>query len=610
MTFVENSTQEAEIDLKFRQAWKLPDRLKPSQWAERHRVLTAAESAEPGAWDNNRTPYLVGIMDAICEPGVEEITFVKPTQVGGSELLRNLLGYWIEEDPGPCLYVMPTEQAVKEAFEERLKPLILNNPSVRRHWSGDPHDLTQTRITLDTMSIYFAWAGSPQSLATRPCRYVLLDEVDKFPAFAGREADPISLAVERTATYGHRRRVVKVSTCTTREGLIWRSYEDSGDRRQWEVDCPMCGQSQQLAWQQVRWDKDDSIEKKKLADKIDRDKSARFECASCKAQLLNHHKPKMLRTGRWVTVGEKSKKVSFRYTAVGSPWRSFSEAAGQFIRADGDPGATMNFRNSWLAEPFETQISKREPSAIRAKADYAATLGMAGQVRIVPAWAVILLATCDVQKDHCYWQVDAWGYEMKSKRAAVGIAATLDEVFRQVFAPDVPFRSDGGGAVMVANLIVDSGYRKDEVTEFARKDPRRVQLAKGLSTYFGPIAELKVEKASGVMVWNINTMQSKDALDRLIGDPDPAKWQVFAGIGDEYAMQLSSEHKILDPQTKQMVWKQKTSAAPNHWWDCSAMSTAVASAMGANMPEAKAQPSQSSESSIPASEWMNRGKRW
>jgi hypothetical protein len=36
------------------------------------------------------------------------------------------------------------------------------------------------------------------------------------------------------------------------------------------------------------------------------------------------------------------------------------------------------------------------------------------------------------------------------------------------------------------------------------------------------------------MVWNINTMQSKDTLDRLIGDPDPTKWQVFAGIGDDF----------------------------------------------------------------------------
>jgi len=34
-----------------------------SKWSERHRVLTSG-SALPGAWKNDVTPYLVGLMDA------------------------------------------------------------------------------------------------------------------------------------------------------------------------------------------------------------------------------------------------------------------------------------------------------------------------------------------------------------------------------------------------------------------------------------------------------------------------------------------------------------------------------------------------------------------
>jgi hypothetical protein len=34
---------------------------------------------------------------------------------------------------------------------------------------------------------------------------------------------------------------------------------------------------------------------------------------------------------------------------------------------------------------------------------------------------------------------------------AIGVAATLDEVYRQVFAPDVPFMAEGGGPVMVGD---------------------------------------------------------------------------------------------------------------------------------------------------------------
>ena len=50
-----------------RRAWRWPDRIRPSQWAEKNRILPPALSAEPGPWRNSRTPYLVGIMDAICD---------------------------------------------------------------------------------------------------------------------------------------------------------------------------------------------------------------------------------------------------------------------------------------------------------------------------------------------------------------------------------------------------------------------------------------------------------------------------------------------------------------------------------------------------------------
>lgn len=577
-----------------------PKKYKPTEWAENHRILPPSGNAEPGRFRTSRTPYIAGVQDAICEPLVEEIVFVAGTQVAKTTSQENVLGYWIENDPGPCLVVKPTEAAVEEYVKERIRPLIDTSPSLSKHKSPSPHDNTLTSIKLDTMPIYFGWAGSPQSLASRPCRYVLLDECDKFPPFAGREADPISLAKERTATYLHRKRILMSSTPTTREGAIWRAYEACGDRRHYQVPCPRCGTYQRLTWPQVKWPKLDIADKVKLADEIESSRLAWYECGNpdCKARIEESAKPRMLERGRWVSEGQwvspdgivhgdrpASKRVGFHLSSLYSPWRQFWVMAAEFIRADGDPGLTMNFRNSRLAEPFEERISSREPSRIREKIADAQKLGLPGVERVVPNWAVILIAIADVQKDHCYWAVDAWGYELQSKRVAVGIASTLDEVYRQVFAPDVPFRSEQGGVVHVGELVVDSGYRKDEVTEFARRDPRRVRMAKGLSTYFGPIAELKVEKASGVMVWNINTMQSKDTLDRLIGDANPLRWQLYATIPDHYCEQLASEHKIVDPNTKQLSWVKKSSGAANHWWDCAAMSCAVASALGASIPK-------------------------
>jgi phage terminase large subunit GpA-like protein len=588
----------------WRSAIRPPERYLPSEWAERFRMLPNEVSAEPGKYRLERTPYARGILDAAAEPSVEEIWVVAGTQIGKTTIEENLLGHWVDNDPGPCLIVKPSEAATEEAIKERWRPLLEKTPSLARHLSDRAHDNTLRGIKLDTMPIYFGWAGSPQSLASRPCRYVLADECDKFPPFAGREADPISLARERTATYGHRRRLVAVSTPTTRTGTIWRGWESCGDRRRFHVPCPHCGTFQVLAWPQVKWPKLPIPDRVAYADEIERLRLAWYECNApdCRGRIEDAQRTKMLAAGVWASEGQTvnadgtlqgerpvSKRVGFHLSSLYSPWRRLWEMAAEFIRADGDVAATMNFRNSRLAEPFELQVSKREPSKIAAKAEAAKLLGRPGEARVVPAWAVLLIATADVQKDHLYWQVDAWGYEQRSKRVMVGVAASLDEVYRQVFAPDVPYQSEAGGPVFVQTLVVDSGFRKDEVTEFARRDPGRVHIAKGLSTYFGPIAEQKVEKASGVTVWNINTKQSKDTLDRLIGapevpgDPDGQRWQVYAGIGDEFCSQVSAEHKILDPQTRQEVWVKKTSGAANHWWDCSAMSTAVATAMGAAM---------------------------
>lgn len=583
-----------EIESDRKQACKLPDKLTPSKWAAQKRILSSkAGSAEPGPWNPDRTPYAVEPMDAICEP-IEQLVLMWCTQVGKSTLIENIIGYWVEEDPGPTLMVMPTESSVKETLEERIKPLI--ESTLADH--ARPDRVLQTGIEFDTMRVHFGWSGSPNSLARRPCRNVVFDEVDKFVPFAGREADPISLGEQRVTTYLHRARIVKVGTPTTREGNICRAWDLCGDKRRYYVPCSHCGVFQLLAFQQIRWPKFEGLDKPQLADKIIREDLAHYECSSCHQAIKYWHKPKMLRAGKWLSENQtidvdgtihgerpQAKRVGYHLSALYSPWLNWSKIAAQFILADGDPGATMNFRNSWLAEPFEVQVSKREPSVIREKSEHARTLGRAGEKFVVPSWSVIVLATCDVQKDHCIWDVSTWGYELKSKRIAIGISATLDEVYRNVFSPDVPFVSEQGGVVHVANLIVDSGFRKDEVTEFARRDPIRVHIAKGLSTYFGPIAEQKIEKASGVVVWNINTMQSKDTLDRLIGDDDTDRWQVYPGIGDEFCLQMASEHKVLNPQTRQLEWKTKTSGAANHRWDCEAMATAVATAMGAAMPK-------------------------
>jgi phage terminase large subunit GpA-like protein len=70
-----------------------------SEWAERYRFVSPQRSARPGRWDNSVVPFARGIMDAVTEPDVRKVVFMKSSQVAGTEILINILCYYIHIDP-------------------------------------------------------------------------------------------------------------------------------------------------------------------------------------------------------------------------------------------------------------------------------------------------------------------------------------------------------------------------------------------------------------------------------------------------------------------------------------------------------------------------------
>src|SRR5262245_57825382 len=75
-----------------------PPRLTVSEWADANRRLSSESSAEPGAWRTDRAPYQRGIMDAVTDPDVREIWVQKSAQVGWTEILNNVIGYFVDQD--------------------------------------------------------------------------------------------------------------------------------------------------------------------------------------------------------------------------------------------------------------------------------------------------------------------------------------------------------------------------------------------------------------------------------------------------------------------------------------------------------------------------------
>ena len=149
-----------------------------SEWAEKFRFVEM--SSIPGKWKNLFTPYLAGIMDAAGTPGIETVIICKSPQTGGSEAGHNLVGWCIDRNPGPVMYVFPDEITARENAKDRIIPMITASPRLREYMTGYGDDASSLRINLAHMPIYLGWSGSVSRLGNKPIRTLILDELDKY----------------------------------------------------------------------------------------------------------------------------------------------------------------------------------------------------------------------------------------------------------------------------------------------------------------------------------------------------------------------------------------------------------------------------------------------
>jgi len=571
-----------------RQAWELPKRLTVSQWANQSRVLDPITSASGGKWHTETTPYLRGIMDAFYDPLVEDITIMASTQIGKTEGMLNMLGYAIDQDPGPTLWVNPTEELAKSFCKNRIQPMTRLSPDLKRHLPSNEDNIAKFEIFFDRMPLYVGWSNSPSSLSSRPIRYLFLDEIDKYPPFSGKEADPIKLAKERTRTFWNRK-IVKCSTPTTRDGYIYQEYKKS-DRCQYYVPCPFCRHYQVLSFSQIRWPEDER-DPEVVRDK----KLAWYECIRCKEKIIDVQKRQVINSGQWVPDGCEinsqgmitgeipvTVRKGFWINAIYSPWLTFSEIAAEFLSSKDQINDLMNFVNSWLAEIWEEKSKRTE-------VDHVKSLSLEYPEGFVPDKVVVMTAGVDVQMDHFYFVIRGWGYGEESWLIRAARVESWPNITDALF--QTVYKKRNGEVLKVRMTCVDSGYNTDEVYEICRRNSDVARAIKGDIRVTGvPITITRIDRyvGSGVFIpgglslYRLDVNYFKDKVYRLVNsDPgDLSKWHNFKNVSEQYLRQFCSEDKVIVRDRKtgraQEVWKPKANKTPNHYWDAEIYATAAA----------------------------------
>lgn len=146
----------------------------------------------------------------------EKVVFMKGAQIGGTEAGNNWVGSIIDQAPGPMLVVQPTVEMGKRWSKGRLAPLLEDTPclkgKVKDPRSRDSGNTVQSKEFRGGI-VVVTGANSAVGLRSMPVRYLFLNEVDAYPGDADGEGDPVSLAIQRTATFA-RRKILLVSTPT------------------------------------------------------------------------------------------------------------------------------------------------------------------------------------------------------------------------------------------------------------------------------------------------------------------------------------------------------------------------------------------------------------
>ena len=547
------------------------ERVPVSKWAEANRVLPDSNSI-PGPWRNSVTPYLVEIMDAFSDEMVEEIIFVKPTQVGGTSAMENMLASAIAQDPAPAMCVYPSDDLAERTVESKLDPMIKSCKILAAKYRIN--DSKKLALKFTDMVVYLTGANSPADLASTNIRYLFMDEVDKFPGASKKEADPVSLAKERTKTFFNRK-IFMASTPTLKTGHIWKAKEAADVEKHYFVPCPHCGAFIELKFAQIKWPS-----KEDVPESADRAEMATYVCQECGGVITDQDKGKMLAAGRWKPVRQKTqhpKSVAFWMNTLYSPFTRFSDIAREFMRSKDDPELLHNFANSWLAEPWEDTKLKTNAEMVMERQTETPEWTL-------PPWTKLVTGGIDVQENCLYWTIRAWGDYMTSQNISHGKALSMGEVERIM---NTELTMPNGEKVMVNLALMDSGDQTEDVYEFCALNSDWALPCKGTTTMLSHYRLSTVNKAgsraNGMTLVLVDGGKYKDQIAaRMRKENGTGAWMVYQGCDLDYAEQVTAEHKITERSGGKEVqrWVLKTSHADNHYLDCEVYAAAAADVLG------------------------------
>jgi len=533
---------------KVQKLWRPPTQLKISEWADEYRYLSPESSAVSGKYRTDYAPYQKEIMDAFNDPNIERIVWMKSAQVGATEILNNVVGYYIHMQPSPILVMQPTLQMAQAYSKEKLANMLRDTPVLRARLnevkSKDSSNTVLSKKFIGGTTLNMVGSNSAASVASRAVRILCVDEVDRMEASVGSEGDPILLASKRTQTFFNR----KIYLCSTPtiQGLsrIEAAFEES-DKRYYYVPCPECNKMQTLKWSNVIWEEDQP-------------ETAIYSCENG-CVIEESKKYWMLKHGEWRATKETGKTAGFHLNELYSVFSTWASMAENFLEAKKQPEMLKTFINTSLGETWQPKPEEAVEAA-----------GLLGRresydEQTIPDEALVLTCGVDVQKNRLECQVVAfshnyemWVVEYKILYGSTGQQDVWNQLDKYLLTR---FKTHSGRVMNIACTTIDSGFQTQMVYAFTKnKKGRRIFAVKGQSQSGKTVVgrPSKVGKENNTL-YPVGSDSAKEVIySRLAAEYGYSTLHFPSTVDEEYFNQLTAEQRFVKfiKGRKTLYWKQ------------------------------------------------------
>lgn len=577
------------------------ERLLVADWSEKNIIVT--DGPMRGPWRNEVTSYTIGPQNAWNLPHVRKIFLCWAPQTAKTRIAFNCMAYAVAHEARSVMYCGPDEKVLKRISKRRILPMFKQSPRLASLMSPRADDTTITSMRfVNGADLMLVWATSAAELGSESIPVLIKDEVDKYPEFSGKEADPGSLGEIRTTAFPYTSKILELSTPNLETGIVADIDSEADMVYRYGAQCPVCNDFQIMEFEKIVWPKD-----KRDPREIFRNKLAHYSCGVCGMLWDDYARNTAVLNGLknpdsfygWMPdkLIERPSAVAFHLPSWYSPFVSLSRVAMIFLRGQDDPKKLMVFITQHKAEAWrETIIAKKESSVLANKTELPSC--------IVPEWAIALTAGIDTQKRGFWFVIRAWGADMNSHLVHHGYLTTLSDVETLIYETKYPI--DGTERTMgIWRATIDTGGGETESGELSRteeiyawikrQNDRQISLGRPFAV-FGTkgathtrsmnLKRIKISRIEtfprsnkpipgGLEIRLLDTAQYKELIHWRLerNEGDSQRFFLNSETGEDYARQILAEELRKDRRGK-AYWKQVR--RDNHLLDCEVGAAACA----------------------------------